>query len=450
MCPIDAELSTIGAAFLDGAAVVRAGCSAEDFHDPRHRAVWGVLQTLAAEGAPIDCTTVTTRLEARGALLAAGGVEYLGDLAEAAASAGNVAHHGGIVRAAARARRAYRLVTSMGDAVLATILAQAEEGRMEEGVRRALSTVASEAVAALSEASSTHEWVSMRDAKRAAVDRIQARYEANAAGRAPADILPTGLRELDDACGGGLELGHMLCLDGASGSGKTALSLHLATTMAAHLAAQGPPEDAGIVAYYSCEVGATDLAIRDLSRLSGLNSLDVRSGRLHSDGAVDRLLHAARSRGGDGHLRIGYRPAAPVEWIAAEVALLEEQVGPVRAVIIDHWGELTTLRRGLRSDEREASHILVSLDTLKAPTRRSEGGRVVVVAAQHTADGSRLLWGNRLKQLASYCWTWKTPGKGLPDDDLGAMVTRWKMRNGPLGDTRLAWDPATGRIGDAR
>jgi hypothetical protein len=241
--------------------------------------------------------------------------------------------------------------------------------------------------------------------------------------------------------------GVTVWLTGMSGAGKTALMVRIARSISAHLHGIDPdPSVSGVVPYYSCEVPGSDLAVRDIATASGVNGMSIRSGNL-TDGELHRMLQGAGERPGDRHWRIGFRPSAPVEWLVAEVRLLEETVGPVRAVIVDHWNELTTSRRGLRSDEREMAHILTQLDALKAPTDKCPQGRAVIIGAQHKANGGGLLWGNALKQKASYCWTWKTPGKGLADD-AGAVahIDRWKMRNGPLGVTEVRWDAATGRI----
>jgi len=449
--PVDAEISVIGAAFIDPASVARSGCMPGDFGDPAHGVVWSAVQHLAAHGQPIDATSVTTLLEAREQVRSAGGYDAIGELVDGAGSALNVEHHAGIVRQAADARRAYSLVTRMGPAMLEAMGIAASEGRLADGTRRALSTIAAETVAALSGATASSEWVTMRAAKRAAIERAHSRYEAwrSDAGR-PDDLLPTGLESLDAEIGGGLEAGHMCVIDGATGAGKTALMLRIARAMAAHLCSVDPdPAVSGIVAYYSCEVPGADLAVRDLSTASGVDGLDLRSGRLQSHGALDRLMGAAGPAAGDIHLRIGFRPSAPVEWLVSEVALLEETVGPVRAIVIDHWNDLTTHHRA-RSDEREFAHIAATLDALKAGTVKCPAGRVVVVGAQHKADGLDLLWATQLRMRMSYRWSWRVAGKGLPDgaDGCRALIKRIKSRNGPLGDTWVRWGAKTGRIED--
>ena len=451
MEPFDAELTVIGAAFLDPSSVVRSGCTVEDFAFITHRTTWGVIQALVTEGAPVDCATVQTRLEARGALELAGGPEGVSGMADGAASAMNVEHHGGIVRQAAKARRAYRLVESMSAAVMRELRDSAGEGRLEAGIRRAMSTVASEAIAAMSDVGASYEWVTMRAAKREALERIYSRHQAWAAGQRPEGLLPTGLEQLDSDTGGGLEMGHLCSVDGASGAGKTAYLVNQTRAVARHLHSIDPdPAVSGVVAYYSCEVPGSDLATRDISAQAGVNSMDVRSGRLHTDGAIDRLFEFGKATPGDDHIYIGFRPSASIEWITAEVQLIEATVGPVRMVVIDHWNEVTTTKRGLRSDEREAAHIAAQMDGLKAPTQANPLGRLVVAGAQYTADGSRMLWGNTLKHKVSYSFSWLVPGKGLDDDAPNAIIRRNKMRNGPVGDTPVKWTPTTGRIEDVR
>ena len=442
----DAECKVLAAALLDPGTMPRAGCSAADFADARHRAVWSAAASLSAAGEPVDHASMVTRLEATGSLEAAGGPEYVADLYDAGGG-GNVEYHGQVVREMAQARRAVRLLDQMRPAVTQAIREGAGEGRIGAGVRRALSTVAAEAIALLHGEQAGGGWVTMRDAKRAAIQRTRDRYEARQAGGMPADVLPTGIEALDVEIGGGLEAGHVCVVDGESGAGKTALMVRITRSMAAHLHGVDPdPAVSGVVLYYSCEVPGSDLAVRDIATASGVNGLSIRSGNL-TDGELDRLLHSIGDKPGDHHWRIGFRPSAPVEWLVAEVRLIEETVGPVRAVIVDHWNELTTSRRGLRSDEREMAHILTQLDALKAPTDKCPEGSAVIIGAQHKANGGGLLWGNALKQKASYCWTWKTPGKGLPDDaGQVAHIERWKMRNGPLGTTEVRWDAATGRI----
>ncbi|MCA9543082.1 MAG: hypothetical protein KC613_01795, partial [Myxococcales bacterium] len=90
----DAELSVIGGIFLENQALDRVLplVDVSDFHAPRHAVVYGRMLELAEQGQPIDTVTVTQALEKAGQLEAAGGPEYVADLAEAAATAVNIEH----------------------------------------------------------------------------------------------------------------------------------------------------------------------------------------------------------------------------------------------------------------------------------------------------------------------------------------------------------------------
>ena len=449
--PIDAELYTIGAAFLDPSAAVRAGVTSTDFCDPRHRAVWSAVQAIVSRGQPVDPVSVTELLEARGQLHTAGGADYVADLAEAAATSANVEHHGSRVKAAAKARKASTIAATIQSLVEQSMEDGAADGDLMAGLRSGVGRAVSELMGLMSD-SQPVEWVTMKAAKRQAIDQIQERHEARMAGRKPAGILPTGIRVLDHALGGGLEPGHEYVVDAPTGAGKTALKVQMAAAMAAHLASIDPdPAVSGVVVYYSCEVDAPDIAKRRLASLSGVDGVDLRSGDLRSDGAVDRLVHAVKRPDGDLHLRVGFRPGATVEWLTAEVAFLEATVGPVRAVIVDHWGEVETEARMGSNKEAARVHVATQINNMKAGTTRCPNGRVVIVGAQHKHDGSTVLvWGSALSQQMSVRMSWRIPGKGLPadaDPGRGELVIE-KNRFGPCTKIPLRWEPQFGRILD--
>ncbi len=65
--------------------------------------------------------------------------------------------------------------------------------------------------------------------KTALLETINQTCEANIGyGKAPQEIISTGLSQLDAAAGGGIPRGRIVEIYGSEGSGKTALALHLA------------------------------------------------------------------------------------------------------------------------------------------------------------------------------------------------------------------------------
>jgi replicative DNA helicase len=104
---LDAERSVLGAAILDGSAILKAIPILPDpshFFLPQNRLVYGAIQGLMASGKPIDTVTLMEALGASGQLEAAGGAAYLSQLAGDIPRVTNVEHYARIVRDKARLR----------------------------------------------------------------------------------------------------------------------------------------------------------------------------------------------------------------------------------------------------------------------------------------------------------------------------------------------------------
>ncbi|WP_179958374.1 DnaB-like helicase C-terminal domain-containing protein [Chitinimonas arctica] len=103
-----------------------------------------------------------------------------------------------------------------------------------------------------------------------------------------ANELTTGLKDLDDLLGGGLQRGQLVLVDGPSGIGKTALGLGIATANA-H---KGVP-----AAFHSLDKQPEHLGARLLATVGGADLRRLRSGQLSDDDvtrchfASDQLSH---------------------------------------------------------------------------------------------------------------------------------------------------------------
>lgn len=65
----------------------------DDFYDPRHKAIWGAMCNIDADGKPIDLSTLEAELEEDGKLDAIGGMAYLGQLALKVSTPDNVLYY---------------------------------------------------------------------------------------------------------------------------------------------------------------------------------------------------------------------------------------------------------------------------------------------------------------------------------------------------------------------
>jgi hypothetical protein len=106
-----AERAVLGAILADADCFRRVAplLAAEDFYADTHRAVFGAFAHLAAEHRAIDLLTTTDQLERSGTLGAAGGVAYVGSLADGLPDPGNIEHYAAIVRDASHRREVQRV-----------------------------------------------------------------------------------------------------------------------------------------------------------------------------------------------------------------------------------------------------------------------------------------------------------------------------------------------------
>ena len=96
----DAEQAVLGGLMLDGNAWhdVSDVLQPEDFYFPEHRQIFEAIVEQDKQSNPIDVLTLADALIARGKLDAAGGADYLGDLAENARGTANLRHYAEIIR----------------------------------------------------------------------------------------------------------------------------------------------------------------------------------------------------------------------------------------------------------------------------------------------------------------------------------------------------------------
>jgi replicative DNA helicase len=97
---IEAEQSLIGGLMLDAQAWDKVAdvVSAEDLYRKDHKLIFSAIAELVEGGSPCDVVTVSERLEKRGQLTDAGGLEYLATLANETPGAANARAYARILR----------------------------------------------------------------------------------------------------------------------------------------------------------------------------------------------------------------------------------------------------------------------------------------------------------------------------------------------------------------
>lgn len=223
-----AQISVIGSMLIDPRCIplVLSKLSPEDFIDGTCRSTFTAIRRLAMEGRPVDSVTVVDAMQ--------GGDRYIGWAREAMAvtpTAANVGEYIPMVRKAAVRRRILDLSAK---------LPEADDEEMETLVRQMYSSL-----------SAADRMPMMTAAERMA--DFHSRMQSQEAPK----YLPWGIPVADRCVYA--ELGDMILLGGYASSGKTLLSITMATAQA----------KAGYrVGYYSLETSPQKMSDRQVASLS--------------------------------------------------------------------------------------------------------------------------------------------------------------------------------------
>ncbi|MCF7992244.1 MAG: replicative DNA helicase [Thiohalocapsa sp.] len=355
---IESEAALLGALMLDAEALDDIGdLSADDFYEPRHRAIFAAVRELHAGGELFDTVVVGDALAAAGKLDAAGGFEYLADLDRAAGAAENVKHYARAVRRCSMLRRLVKTGSEIADAAYDFSGSDAAEVLAEAEAR----------VFALSERSDgASQAQTGADLARDFLARLEARSRGEDVQR-----VHTGLADLDKHLLG-FEPGQLVVIGARPSVGKSALALGIAR----HVALQCNLP----VAFYSMEMTAAELTDRLVSLSSGVALRDIQTGTLDAWGRerVDASVRAIQAA----PLAIDDDAGATVSAMRARCRRIKRRMGGLRLVVVDylqlieHQGEnrnqqVSAISRGLKLLAKEVGAPVIALSQLN----RESAGR---------------------------------------------------------------------------
>ncbi len=260
----DSEQSVLGAMLIPGSnAVDRIGqLKPGHFFTEAHRMIFAEIVAMAAQGIAVDPVTVAERLETAGLSEKAGGLAYLGDLANNTPSAANVGRYAQVV---------------VDKALERELLAAADQIQaIASGIGSTKDKLAAaqSAVMAISEAAEPRRPQLIRDVLIRAVTAIERRGTGQDGG------MHTGFPALDALLSGGFRRGNLVIVAGRPGMGKTAF----AGGIALNAAAAGVP-----TLFLSMEMADTELADRMIAVAGRVPLDDILAGNMAGD-AGDRIL----------------------------------------------------------------------------------------------------------------------------------------------------------------
>jgi len=420
---IEAEQSVLGGLLLSAEAwdSVAETVAPSDFYRPDHRLIFKQIAKLAEAAEPVDVITVADKLEASGELDAAGGLNYLAELAKNTPSASNIRAYGQVVNERASLRK---LIEAAQDI--------AESGFNPEGrTSDELIDEAERLIMKISEqgpkAGGPQE---VNPLLEGAIERIEELF--NSGG----DItgLSTGFTDLDKMTSG-LQPSDLVIVAGRPSMGKTSFAMNLVENA---ILAQDKP-----ILVFSMEMPAEQLVIRILSSVGKIDQTRIRNGKLEQEDWPK--LSAAVSKLKDVPLLIDDTAALTPTELRSRARRVHREHGQLGMIMVDYMqlmqiagssegrtAEISEISRNLKAIAKEFNCPMVALSQLNRSLEQRPNKRPVNSdlresgAIEQDADVIMFIYRDEVYNEDS-------PDKGTAEIIIG------KQRNGPIGTTRLAF-----------
>jgi replicative DNA helicase len=461
---IEAEQALLGAVLFDNAAYERLSdqLKAHHFHEPFHQRLFAAMEDYIRKGQLAEPIVLMERFKHDPAFAELGGLRYLADLVDRAPPAANAADYGRLVYDLALRRDLIRI----GGEITAAAQTDPERSAKDqiETAEQSLYTLAETG-------QSSTGFQTFAETLHGAVEMAAEAFsrDGGLAG------VSTGLIDLDKMLGG-LHPSDLVILAGRPSMGKTALATNIAFSVAKSYAYDIQPDgsrktsNGGVVAFFSLEMSAEQLAMRILADASGVPSDLLRKGEIDASefGRVrDAALEIQESP-----LFIDATGGLSISKLAARARRLKRQTG-LDLIVIDYL-QLVTGAEGSKSDNRvqEVSMITQGLKALAKELAvpvlaLSQLSRQVENREDKRPQLSDLRESGSIEQDAdmvmfvyreAYYLGRAEPREGSPEhlawqDDLDkiqhvAEVIIGKQRHGPIGTVKLHFNSDLTKFGN--
>lgn len=420
----EAEQSVLGGLMLDNNAwdAVSEIVLEDQFYRHDHRLIFRTIEKLVNNMQPIDVVTISEELDRTGNLDAAGGLDYLVELARNTPSASNIRAYAEIVRDRALLRKMITVAHEI-----------AESAFMPEG--RAGADILSEAEQKIFQIAEDRPNeggpVGVNPLLKKAVDKIDELFNSEGAMTG----VTTGFDELDKATGG-MQPSDLIIVAARPSMGKTTFAMNLVENA---LMAQNKP-----VLVFSLEMPADQLVTRMLSSLGRINQTRVRSGKLEEDD-WPRLTTAVNMLRDKPLFIDDTAGISPTEMRNRARRIVREH-GDIAMIMVDYLqlmqvkggnsegrtAEISEISRSLKALAKELECPVIALSQLNRALEQRPNKRPVNSdlresgAIEQDADVIMFIYRDEVYNEDS-------PDKGIAEIIIG------KQRNGPIGSNRLAF-----------
>lgn len=353
---VEAEQALLGALLYDNGAFERLGdhLQARHFYEPFHQRLFAAIEGNIRKGQLAEPILLAEQFSRDPAFEELGGVRYLADLVNRAPPAANAPDYANAVYDLALRRDLIRIG---GD-----ISSTAQQGDAELDARDQIEAAEQQLYQLAETGGVSSGFVNFADALRGAV-AMAAEAHSRDGGLAG---LSTGLLDLDQKIGG-MHPSDLMILAARPSMGKTSLACNIAFDVARNYAWEPQPDGSkktvrgGVVAFFSLEMSAEQLAMRLLAEASGVSGDRLRKGEI--DAMEFGRVRDAALEIQEAPLYIDATGGITLAKLTARARRLKRMVG-LDLVIVDYLQLITTGAGGPDNRVQEVSMITQGLKAL--------------------------------------------------------------------------------------
>jgi replicative DNA helicase len=465
----EAEQALLGAILINNTAYSRVSefLQPEHFGNAVHGRIFAAIAKLIERGQIANPVTLKSVFDQDGALVEIGGAQYLALLAARAVTIINAGDYG---RAIHDLHLRRQLIT-VGEDVVNEAYSHDLDDPPREQIERAEAKLFELATVGQTE----------RGFQPFSLALTSAILNAEAAFKRSGKTVgvATGFVDLDKKLGG-LHPADLIILAGRPSMGKTALATNIAFNAAksyrpTRLAdGQIAAEDGAVVAFFSLEMSAEQLATRILAEESGVASDRIRRGDVRHDD-FEKFVQASQ-RLAAVPLFIDDTPALSVGALRTRARRLKRQQG-LGLIVVDYLQllrpsvqvrtlenrvqEISDITRGLKALAKELDVPVLALSQLSRAVEQREDKRPMLADLRESGsieqDADVVMFIFREEYYLSRAEPMRRPDEG--DDRYNDRYARWqerleqthalgeiivaKQRHGPIGKIVLHFDPET-------
>ena len=354
---IEAEQALLGAILVNNEAgdKVSAFLLPEHFFEPLHARIFEAASTLIKIGKLASPVTLKTHFENDATLKEIGGTAYLARLAASATTIINAEEYGRTIYELAQRRKLIDVGTDLVN--------EAFEPDIEDSSRELIER-AEQTLYSMAETGKYGQgFQPFARALTDAVDMAASAYQRDGG----LSGISTGLKDLDEKMGG-LQSSDLIILAGRPAMGKTSLATNIAYNIARAYKAEHSSDgsvkvtDGGVVAFFSLEMSAEQLATRIISEQAMIPSERIRRGKI-TDEEFAKIVEVTREMQSL-PLYIDATGGITIAQVAARARRLKRQRG-LGLLVVDYLQLLSgSSRRASEGRVQEVSEITVGLKAL--------------------------------------------------------------------------------------